>query len=300
VSWSAASSGGSTITDYVVEYSTNGSSWTTFNDGLSTATSATITGLTNGTPYYVRVSAENAAGSSTAVVSISTATPKTTPSAPSVSAIVAGNQSLSVAFTAGATGGSSITGYQYSINGGSTWTTASGTSSPITISSLTNGTSYQVALRAVNVVGNGDASNILSSTPRTVPNAPTISSITAGANQGSVAFTLSGNGGSAVTDYEYSVNAGSSWISAGTITSPLVVANLANGTAYDVQIRAVNIAGAGTGSSSSSVTPFSSPGAPTITGVAAGRAQVVVSFAAGVTGGSVITNYQYSTDGGTT
>lgn len=302
VSWSSASSGGSTVTDYVVEYSTDGSSWTTFNDGLSTATSTTITGLTNGTPYYVRVSAVNVAGSSTAVVSGSTATPKTTPSAPSISSIAAGNQSLSVAFTAGATGGSAITGYQYSINGGSTWATASGTSSPITISGLTNGTSYQVALRAVNIVGNGDTSNILASTPRTVPNAPTISSITAGANQGSVVFTLSGNGGSAVTDYEYRVNAGSwsGWISAGTTTSPLVVANLVNGTAYDVQIRAVNIAGAGTGSSSSSVTPFSSPGAPTITGVAAGRGQIVVSFAAGVTGGSTITNYQYSTDGGTT
>ena len=302
VSWSAASSGGSTITDFIVEYSTDGSSWITFNDGLSTSTSTTITGLTNGTPYYVRVSAVNVAGSSTAVVSGSTATPKTTPGAPSVSAIAAGNQSLSVSFTAGTNGGSTITGYQYSINGGSTWTTATGTSSPITISGLTNGTSYQVALRAVNIVGNGDTSNILASTPRTVPNAPTISSITAGANQGSVAFTLSGNGGSAVTDYEYRVNAGSwsAWISAGTTTSPLVVANLVNGTAYDVQIRAVNIAGAGNGSSSSSVTPFSSPGSPTITGVAAGRGQVVVSFAAGVTGGSAITNYQYSTDGGTT
>lgn len=301
-SWTAASSGGSTITDFIVEYSTDGNSWTTFNDGLSTSTSTTITGLTNGTAYYVRVSAVNVAGSSTAVVSGSTATPKTTPSAPSISAISADNQSLSVAFTAGATGGSVITSYQYSINGGSTWTTASGTSSPIVISSLTNGTQYQVALRAVNVVGNGNTSNILASTPRTVPNAPSITSITAGANQGSVAFTLSGNGGSAVTDYEYRVNAGSwsGWVSAGTTTSPLTVANLVNGTAYDVQIRAVNIAGAGSGSSSSSVTPFSSPGAPTITGVAAGRGQITVSFAAGVTGGSAITNYQYSIDGGTT
>lgn len=301
-SWTAASSGGSTITDFVVEYSTDGSSWTTFNDGLSTSTSTTITGLTNGTAYYVRVSAVNVAGESTAVVSGSTATPKTTPSAPSISAITADNQSLSVAFTAGATGGSSISSYQYSINGGSTWTTASGTSSPIVISSLTNGTQYQVALRAVNVVGNGNTSNILASTPRTVPNAPTITSITAGANQGSVAFTLSGNGGSAVTDYEYRVNAGSwsGWVSAGTTTSPLTVSNLLNGTAYDVQIRAVNIAGAGSGSSSSSVTPFSSPGSPTITGVAAGRGQIAVSFAAGVTGGSTITNYQYSIDGGTT
>ena len=301
-SWTAASSGGSTITDYVVEYSTDGNSWTTFNDGLSTSTSTTITGLTNGTAYYVRVCAVNVAGSSAAVVSGSTATPKTTPSAPSISAITADNQSLSVAFTSGATGGSAITSYQYSINGGSTWTTASGTTSPIVISSLTNGTQYQVALRAVNVVGNGNTSNILASTPRTVPNAPTITSITAGANQGSVAFNLSGNGGSAVTDYEYRVNAGSwsGWVSAGATASPLTVANLVNGTAYDVQIRAVNIAGAGSGSSSSSVTPFSSPGAPTITGVAAGRGQIAVSFAAGVTGGSTITNYQYSTDGGTT
>ena len=301
-SWTAASSGGSTITDYVVEYSTDGSVWVTFNDGLSTATSTTITGLSNGTPYYVRISAVNIAGSSTALVSGSTATPKTTPSAPSISAITPDNQSLSVAFTAGATGGSVITSYQYSINGGATWTTTSGTTSPIVISSLTNGTQYQVALRAVNVVGNGNTSNILASTPRTVPNAPTITSITAGANQGSVAFTLSGDGGSAVTDYEYRVNAGSwsGWLSAGTTTSPLVVANLVNGTAYDVQVRAVNAAGAGSGSSSSSVTPFGSPGAPTITGVAAGRGQVAVSFAAGVTGGSTITNYQYSIDGGTT
>jgi hypothetical protein len=239
------------------------------------------------------------------VVSTSTATPKTTPSAPSISAITAADQSLSVAFTAGATGGSSITSYQYSTNGGSTWTAASGTSSPIVISSLTNGTQYQVALRAVNVVGNGNTSNILASIPRTVPNAPTISSIIAGANQGSVAFTQLGNGGSAITDYEYRVNRANSgswsgWVSAGATMSPLIVANLVNGTAYDVQIRAVNIAGASTESSSSSVAPFSSPGAPTITGVAAGRGQVAVSFAAGVTGGSTITNYQYSIDGGTT
>ena len=64
-------------------------------------------------------------------------TPATTPSAPTINSITAGNTQLSVAFTAGATGGSAITNYQYSTNNGSTFTNAGTTSSPITITGLT-------------------------------------------------------------------------------------------------------------------------------------------------------------------
>lgn len=62
VTWTApASTGGSAITDYLVEYSSNGgSTWTTFTDPVSTATSCIVTGLTNGTAYVIRVSAQNA------------------------------------------------------------------------------------------------------------------------------------------------------------------------------------------------------------------------------------------------
>lgn len=300
--WTAPSSGGSTITDYVIEYSADGSAWTTFNDGLSTSASSTITGLTNGTAYYVRVSAVNAAGTGSAVTSGSTSTPRTTPSAPSISSIAAGDTELSVRFTAGSTGGSVITSYQYSINGGSTWTTAGSTTSPITITGLTNGTRYQVSLRAVNIAGNGNASNIIASTPRTTPGAPTITSVTAGANQASVAFTLSDDGGSSVTNYEYRVRSISwtAWESIASTTSPLVIGNLVNGTNYDVQIRAVNAAGSGASSTTESVTPFSTPGAPSITGVTGGVRSVTISFNAGVTGGAAITNYTYSLDNGST
>ena len=67
VTWTApGSNGGASITDYVVQYSSDaGSTWTTFSDGVSTSTSATVTGLTAGIAYKFRVSAVNGAGTGT-------------------------------------------------------------------------------------------------------------------------------------------------------------------------------------------------------------------------------------------
>ena len=78
LSWTAASNGGSAITDYLIEYSTDNSTWSTFADGTSTATSATVTGLTNGNLYYFRVSAINSVNTSAA-----SSTASTTPVVPS-------------------------------------------------------------------------------------------------------------------------------------------------------------------------------------------------------------------------
>ena len=63
LSWDVPSSdGGSTITDYVIEYSQDASSWSTYDDGVEIAINATLTGL--GESYYFRVSAVNAIGTS--------------------------------------------------------------------------------------------------------------------------------------------------------------------------------------------------------------------------------------------
>jgi hypothetical protein len=86
VSWTApASNGGSAITDYTVQYSSNsGSSWTTFSDGTSTSTSATVTGLTLDTAYIFRVAAVNAIGTG----SYSTASASFTPVAHDSGALI--------------------------------------------------------------------------------------------------------------------------------------------------------------------------------------------------------------------
>jgi hypothetical protein len=64
LAWSAPANGGSAITDYEVEQSLNGSTgWGTAAGGSVTATTGqTVTGLTNGTQYFYRVRAVNAAG----------------------------------------------------------------------------------------------------------------------------------------------------------------------------------------------------------------------------------------------
>jgi len=104
------------------------------------------------------------------------AAPATAPAAPTALVATAGDGSASIAFTAGADNGAAITNYEYSVNNGTSWTTRNPASagSPVSITGLTNGTSYQVKLRAVNSAGTGAASDAVSVTPvaPVVPPAP--------------------------------------------------------------------------------------------------------------------------------
>jgi predicted RNA-binding protein with TRAM domain len=182
------------------------------------------------------------------------------PSAPSIESITAGNGQLSVSFTAPSSdGGSAITGYEYSTDNGVTWVSAASTSSPIVITGLTNGTAYNVKLRAVNAEGEGAASSAVSETPSgnsSAPSAPLIDEVVAGDGQLSVFFAPpSDDGGSAVTDYEYSFDNGVTWVSAGSTSSPIVITGLSNGTDYTVMLRAISSAGDGAASTAVAGTP---------------------------------------------
>jgi len=79
LSWTTpADTGTAAISDYLIEYSTDGNTWSTFNDGTSTNTSTTVTGLTNSTEYQFRVSAISADGTGSPSTTVS-ATPASTP-----------------------------------------------------------------------------------------------------------------------------------------------------------------------------------------------------------------------------
>lgn len=173
LNWSApTSTGGYAITDYVVQYRTSAGpgSWNTFNDGTSTNTTATVTGLTNGTSYDFRVAAKNSRGTGDYSAPITPVWGATVPGAPLSPTSTAGNTQVVVSWAAPASnGGTPITDYIIEYRTGSaSWSTfADGTSTArtATVTGLTNGTSYEFRVTAVNANGPGSASSTTTATP---------------------------------------------------------------------------------------------------------------------------------------
>lgn len=209
----------------------------------------------------------------------------TAPGAPTIGAATAGDALASVSFTAPASdGGSAITGYTVTSSPGAI--VATGASSPIVVTGLTNGTSYTFTVTATNAVGDSVASSATAAvTPKALQtitfnnpgsqNFGTSPTLTATASSG-LAVTFS-----ATTTAVCSITSGGAltFVSAGTCTIDADQAGDAATTA------------ATTVSQSFTVNAIA-PGAPTIGLATAGDTQAAVTFAAPASnGGSTITGY---------
>lgn len=155
VNYTASSSdGGSTITSYTAVSSPGN-----ITGSISTSGSGTITvsGLTKGQAYTFVVYATNAIGNSANSASSASKIASTVPGAPTIgTATATGQTTASVTFTPPADdGGQTITSYTVTSSAGQT---ASGASSPITVSGLAPGSSYTFTVKATNPVGQSSAS----------------------------------------------------------------------------------------------------------------------------------------------
>ncbi len=287
-----------TITNY--EYSLNaGSTWISAADATSPIT---ISGLVNGTTYSIIIRGVSASGSGTASLSAS-GTPSALPGSPTITAVTGGGDgtSLVVTFLAGYSGGSSITDYEYGISPGEntntfgSYVSISGTTSPFTISGLASGSTYTVRLRAKNAAGYSAASAFVPGATLAAPSAPVITNISAGDSRLVITYTEYDNttsGGSAISKIEYSVNNGTNWIDAGTLTNPFTISGLTNGTTYQAIFRATNAIGTSPASILYSGTPRTTPSAPIGISVNQAPASAIVSWTApSSNGGSAVTEY---------
>jgi surface protein len=170
VTWTPpANTGGSPINRYYVRAYTDAAGTTQVGEPQWTSTpgttSLTFTGLTPQTTYWFRVTAVTTAGAGTASAVSTSATPYTTPGAPTaVTATAAG----AVSWTAPASnGGSAITGYTATAtaSGQTTRTCTTTGATTCTLVGLANTVTYSVTVTATNVAGTGPASTAVSVTP---------------------------------------------------------------------------------------------------------------------------------------
>ena len=311
VTWVApVSTGGTNITDYIIEYSSNaGSTYTIFNDGVGTTLSASITGLNVNSNYLVRVRAVNAVGESLNSSTIGVADAPT-----GVTLSVTGTNQLTATWVAPSNvNGSAVTDYEIDVDSGAGYSTANdgvGTGTTFVINSVTAGSFRSIKVRAINALGESANTAVVTGTIFSAPGAPTALVVTAAsATQLTASWTApANNGGSALTDYvvEYSSDGGSTFTIAndgvGTSTSS-TIGSLSAGTSYLVRVRAKNVVGEGDYTANGSgTTSNGAPGAPTgLSLTVISSTQINASWVAPAsTGGSAITDYivEISTNGG--
>ena len=225
-----------------------------------TGTTVTVTGLTQNTSYQVHVCEYNGAAGGEAY---NTASATNNP---------VSQWMLSIPTIASFTPSSAATGATVTITGTNlTGATAVGFGGTATTSFVVVDANTIKAVVAsgttgiLSVITTGGTAILSGFVYYTTAGDPINLVATAGDASASIEFAIpASDGGSAITNYEYSTN-GSTWmpLSPADISSPVTISGLTNGTTYTVYLRAVNGAGSGTSSTSVSVTPVAPCANPT-------------------------------------
>ncbi len=260
--------------------------------GLTT----TITGLTN-QPYIFTITATNSEYYTSITYNTVTVNPYDVPGAPTNIYGESGDETINLSWEApDSDGGSEITGYKITMSPGDviTYTTVTNT----TITGLTNGTAYTFTVVAINAGGSSSGTTSSAISPGSVPDAPTITSITRGNSTASVYFDEPTDvGGNDITGYYYSINGdvNENYTLTSDTVSPIIIDGLDNDVVYTIYLKAVNVIGNSIASNSIPMTTVTVPSAPTSLSATVADGSTVVSFTAPFSdGGNDIISYKYS------
>ena len=218
--WHDNNNGGSDITSY---------SWSGACSGSGNVTTVTCTGLTGGRQYSLYVAATNAIGSSTPVGVMATAV--TSPAAPTNVTVSARAASILVSWDPTTDSGGGADPSYTAIATDALGNATSCTTSQLTcsISGLANGTTYDIQVLALNVVGwSPGAPGGLVSTPTTPGQATSVSATSNHDGQSTVSWSApTSNGNSVITGYsvQKSSDGGLTWSSDSGLTAGVSIAS---------------------------------------------------------------------------
>lgn len=231
----------------------------------------------------------------------------TAPAAPNIINVTELDESVTADFVDATGNGAIITGREYTLDGGSTWSPLSLTNGAFTLSGLTNGQEYSLCVRTENFVGSSPSSSCVDVIPATTPDAPELDDLRPrdeGLRGGVTAGQF--DGGHPVTSWEYALDGGSwnEFATGDTFDGFIrIESGLTNGVEYSVCVRALNDQGASASSNCETVTP-EGPSAPAEPEIAAVE---IVDGGVNVTvieptddGGADIVMFEYSLDDGAT
>jgi hypothetical protein len=281
--------------------------------GGATATGAAspidVSGLQNGLEYIFTVKARNAVGFSSPSAASAPVIPLGLPEPPTNISAYSSGASVVVTFSAPTnTGGLPITKYTVNVYLSSNNTLVQTVEGPATLfiissSSLIVGSEHYVKIVATTSKGSSvESAASTAFIPVTTPSAPTnLVEQNKTSSSVDIAFTAGSDGGSAITNYQYSTNNGFTYtsLSPTDTTSPIAISGLAAATAYSIKIRAINAVGVGAESTTLSITTLSDafPAAPTLTYALADDGAAYIYFDQPAVSGVSITNYEYSLNG---
>lgn len=318
LSWSAPSNdGGSAVTGYMVERSTDGGfTWsTTASNTGSTSTTYSDTGLYPSTAYAYRVSAINPVGTSGPSNTASATTSAGQVTISVNSADLCGNQitdmSTVIRYANGTTIQESYTPASFNVMSGAAYVVHVRNYGSNVFSHWNNGntTSYYAITPTQNTMLTAyySTSTCSSGATSTAPGAPTgLAATAASSSQVNLSWTAPSNSGSsAITGYkiERSTDSGTSWSAiqsnTGSTSTTYSDSGLAASTTYTYRVSAINSAGTSTPSSTAAATtlantPPTVPSAPLgLVASASSSSQIHLSWAVPASnGGSPVTGYE--------
>jgi hypothetical protein len=229
------------------------------------------------------------------------------PAAPTGVAATAGDASAAVTWTPGFDGGTPVTRVEFALDDTtSVDDSTAATSSPYTLTGLTNGTTYTVYVRLANSAGVGTWSLASAAftpeapptpaAPDSPPGAPTDVRAMPGNTSATVSWTAPTDRGTSGV-HRYVVRAQPGGRTCSTSSTSCIVEGLTNGTAYSFTVTAWNTTSPGpTSTASAPVTPRTVPGTPVKVTAMSGVEKAAIAWVRPTDdGGSAITGYRVST-----